>query len=198
MKFQEEVTWQKTAWWASAASNSIQPGNMNENFEIRTAHKGDIATIEQLARQVWPHTYGNILTQDQLNYMLDHFYSPAAIENQMTRLNHHFIISILDNKPVGFASWSPADQPGVYKLHKLYVLTSTQGKGIGKKLVDYIQEKLQACGASSLKLNVNRYNKARIFYENLGFVIIGEEDVHIGNGVFQNDFVMEKKFTRPS
>jgi diamine N-acetyltransferase len=171
---------------------------MIENFEIKAAHKGDIATIEELARQIWPVTYGNILTNDQLNYMLDHFYNPAALENQMTGLKHHFIISTLNNTPVGFASWSLIDQPGIYKLHKLYVHTSTQGKGIGKKLVDYILEKLQAGGATALKLNVNRHNKARDFYEKLGFTIIGEEDVDIGNGVFQNDFVMEKKITRLS
>ena len=170
---------------------------MNDNIEIRKAHKGDIAVIEQLAREIWPATYGNILQPHQLNYMLDFFYNPAALENQMTTLNHHFIICLLNNTPVGFASWSQVGE-GIYKLHKLYVLTTTQGKGIGRKLVHHILEKLQAGGARALKLNVNRHNKARDFYERLGFAIIGEEDVDIGNGIFQNDFVMEKKITRPS
>jgi ribosomal protein S18 acetylase RimI-like enzyme len=171
---------------------------MNDQLEIRTAHKGDIAAIEQLARQIWPATYGNILQPHQLNYMLDYFYNPTALENQMTALKHSFIISILNNTPVGFASWSLIDNAGVYKLHKLYVHTSTQGKGIGKKLLDHIYEKLNDNNAIALRLNVNRHNKAKDFYERLGFAIIGEEDVDIGNGIFQNDFIMEKKITRPS
>lgn len=171
---------------------------MNDRLEIRTAQKSDITTIEQLARQIWPVTYGHILKPEQLNYMLDYFYNPAALENQMTALKHYFIIGILNNTPVGFASWSLTDEAGVYKLHKLYVDTNTQGKGIGRKLLDHIFNKLEVDGALALKLNVNRHNKAKDFYEKLGFIIIGEEDVDIGNGVFQNDFIMEKKIRRPS
>jgi ribosomal protein S18 acetylase RimI-like enzyme len=42
-------------------------------------------------------------------------------------------------------------------------------------------------------LNVNRYNKARFFYEKLGFVIMKEEDIDIGSGYYMIDYVMEKK-----
>ncbi|MGZ8545109.1 MAG: GNAT family N-acetyltransferase, partial [Flavisolibacter sp.] len=48
-------------------------------------------------------------------------------------------------------------------------------------------------GATVLRLNVNRNNSARSFYEKLGFEMIGEEDIDIGNGYFMNDYVMEKK-----
>lgn len=166
---------------------------MSGQIQIRTALKEDITDIERLARETWPVTYANILKPEQLNYMLDYFYNPAALEKQMTQ-GHSFIICTLDNKPVGFASWSQIET-GVYKLHKLYVDTNTQGKGIGRKLIDHIIDKLQAEKAVALQLNVNRYNKARDFYEKLNFVIIGEEDVDIGNGIFQNDFIMEKKLT---
>jgi hypothetical protein len=40
-------------------------------------------------------------------------------------------------------------------------------------------------------LNVNRYNKARFFYEKFGFKIIDEVDISIGNNYFMNDYVME-------
>lgn len=171
---------------------------MIEQLQIRNAHTGDIADIERLARQVWPVTYGNILRPDQLNYMLDYFYNPTSLEKQMTQQKHSFIMSILDNTPVGFASWSLIDTPGIYKLHKLYVHTQTQGKGIGRKLIDHIFDRLQKDNATALRLNVNRQNPARDFYEKLGFTIIGEEDVDIGNGYFQTDFVMEKKLMNPA
>ncbi len=167
---------------------------MQSIVKIRPATTRDIPDIGRLARKIWPVTYGDILTAAQLNYMLDYFYNPASLENQLVTLQHSFIMAILENEAVGFASWSPVD-PGVYKLHKLYVDTSIQGKGIGKKMVDFILEKLESDRASALRLNVNRHNKARQFYEKLGFTIIGEEDVDIGNGVYQNDFIMEKKIS---
>lgn len=167
---------------------------MQSTIEIRPATPQDIPDIERLARKIWPVTYGNILTPEQLNYMLDYFYNPTALEDQLVKQGHRFIMAMLDKEAVGFASWSLI-QPGVYKLHKLYVDTSIQGKGIGKKLVDYIVDVLENDKATALRLNVNRHNKARVFYEKIGFTIIGEEDVDIGNGVFQNDFIMEKKIT---
>jgi len=98
---------------------------VNEKVEIRPATTNDIETIERLAREIWPATYSDILTPEQLNYMLDYFYNPAALESQMTRLNHHFIMSLLGDRPVGFASWSRINDQGIYKLHKLYVHNST-------------------------------------------------------------------------
>jgi ribosomal protein S18 acetylase RimI-like enzyme len=38
---------------------------------------------------------------------------------------------------------------------------------------------------------VNRENKAIGFYNKLGFTIIAEEDIPIGNGFFMNDYVMQ-------
>jgi ribosomal protein S18 acetylase RimI-like enzyme len=47
-------------------------------------------------------------------------------------------------------------------------------------------------GATTLQLNVNRNNPAKIFYEKLGFAVLNEEDIDIGNGYFMNDYVMQK------
>lgn len=171
---------------------------MNERFEIRNAGKADMGVIEALARRIWPQTYAEILTPEQLAYMLDYFYTPASLENQMEKLGHHFVLGLVNEVAVGFASWSKMDEADVYKLHKLYVDTRTQGKGVGKKLVEYIVEKLSGEKAAALRLNVNRHNKARHFYEKLGFAIIAEEDVDIGHGIYQVDYVMEKKLILPS
>ena len=100
----------------------------------------------------------------------------------------------LDGKPVGFAAFSTIE-PGISKLQKLYVHQNTQGKGVGKVLIDFIFSHLQSQSIHTLRLNVNRQNKARFFYEKLGFTVIKEEDVDLGNNVFMIDFVMEKKLT---
>ena len=97
-------------------------------------------------------------------------------------------------RPVGFASYSTI-APGVSKLHKIYVHQNTQGQGIGKQLIDHIISDLRSRSIHTLRLNVNRYNKARSFYEKLGFIVVKEEDIDIGSGYFMIDFVMEKKLT---
>jgi ribosomal protein S18 acetylase RimI-like enzyme len=159
---------------------------------IRLATVEDLTTVEQLAREIWPVTYEGIVPTEHLTYMLDLFYNNAALRDQLLNQHHIFLMVESAGKPVAFASYSTI-APGVSKLQKIYVHPDTQGLGIGKQLIDYIVRDLQSKQVHTLRLNVNRYNKARFFYVKLGFVIVKEEDVDLGNGVFMIDYVMEKK-----
>lgn len=161
-------------------------------FEIRNAGLEDIPLIQQLNLQVWPQTYALILTPDQISYMLEMMYSSDSLIQQMTIEGCQFIIIYEDGNPVGFASYAETE-PHNWKLHKIYVLPDQQGKGVGKKLIDHIIEQIKKKDGRSLKLQVNRNNKAKDFYERLGFHVAEIADFDIGNGFYMNDYVMEKK-----
>jgi ribosomal protein S18 acetylase RimI-like enzyme len=163
---------------------------MDENLLIRPADLDDINTIGFLAQQIWPDAYGEILSPEQLQYMLNLFYSPESLMKQMIEDRHQFLIVEQGEEAIGFAAWGPAD-PGVFKLHKLYVLSGGQGKGIGRAILLFIFDILRSQGITTLRLNVNRHNKAKRFYEKAGFKITGKEDIDIGGGYFMNDFIME-------
>jgi ribosomal protein S18 acetylase RimI-like enzyme len=160
-------------------------------MRIRKAYEHDIPLIRDLTYKIWPPTYSGILTEDQINYMLDLMYSEKALAQQMQQ-GHEFVMIYDGVEPIGFASISLLE-PGVFKLHKLYVLTSYQGKGAGRFAVAELIKVVKRKGATTLLLNVNRQNKAKGFYEKLGFVAIREEDIDIGNGYFMTDYVMELK-----
>jgi GNAT superfamily N-acetyltransferase len=164
---------------------------MEQSLSFRFADLDDINAIGFLAQQIWPVTYGHIVAPQQLDYMLKLFYSPASLRRQMTEDKHRFLMLEEEEEPIGFASWAPAEEPGVFKLHKLYVQTGRQGKGMGKIMLHFIFDDVRARGAKTLRLNVNRYNKARRFYEKMGFSVVREEDVPIGSDYFMNDYVME-------
>ena len=165
---------------------------MEAALVIRHAGTEDIDTIGLLAYRIWPKTYGNLMSAEKLQYMLQLIYSPASLENQMLQQGHTFLLAELDAAPVGFASFSPTSEQGIYKLHKIYVSTDIQGKGLGKTLLNAVIEEIKLLGATTLILNVKRDNTARTFYEKFGFTVIKEEDIDIGNGFFMNDYVMEK------
>ena len=164
---------------------------MTPSLSFRFADLDDVNTIGFLAQQIWPVTYGDILAPHQLEYMLQLFYSPASLRKQMTEDKQRFLMVEEGEDPIGFASWSPTEEPGVYKLHKLYVQTGSQGQGRGKAILHFIFDDIRARGARTLRLNVNRYNKARQFYEKMGFSVVREEDVPIGSDYYMNDYVME-------
>jgi diamine N-acetyltransferase len=161
-------------------------------FSIRKAGIEDIPLIRQLTFQVWPQTYSSIISKEQIDYMLDLFYDEAVLKKQIAEEGQEFLIVSENEVPVGFAAFSEI-KPSIFKLHKLYVLGSQQGKGTGKLLIQHVHGIIRAKGATALQLQVNRYNKAKFFYEKMGFMIIEEGDFDIGNGYFMNDYVMQIK-----
>ena len=161
-------------------------------YSIRKATTKDIPLIRELTFKVWPQTYSSILSQAQIDYMLDKMYSPLSLQQQMNN-GSQFIFVYENKEPVGFAAYFEKS-PSVYKLDKIYVLPSQQGKGTGRFIIDHIIDEIKNTGANALQLQVNRFNKARNFYEKLGFVVIEEKDFDIGNGYFMNDYIMERRF----
>ena len=160
-------------------------------YKIRNAGTEDIALIRELTWQVWPQTYAPILSQEQINYMLNMMYSETSLQQQMEE-GAQFIIVYEQDSPVGFASYQ-AIAPAVYKLHKLYVLPNQQGKGTGRLLINHIINSIKPAGAHALQLQVNRNNTAKLFYEKLGFATIKEVKLDIGNGYVMDDYIMELK-----
>ncbi|MEP6674662.1 MAG: GNAT family N-acetyltransferase [Ferruginibacter sp.] len=152
-----------------------------------------IPVIQKLAAAIWPEAYKEILTQAQLEYMLELIYSESALSIQILEKGHQFILaSDESDHPVGFAAYSAKEETQKkFHLHKIYVDPTLQGKGIGNILLDFILKDIQGSGATQLELNVNRRNKAIRFYNKKGFKIIREEDIDIGNGYFMNDYIMQ-------
>lgn len=153
----------------------------------------DFTEIRAIALEVWPKTYGQILSEAQLSYMLDMMYSVTSLQQQAQEKKHHFILIQEDDKTVGFASYElNCENTGMTKIHKLYVLSNQQGKGLGKSLIDFIAQKAQKSHDTALYLNVNKNNPARFFYQKLGFIIVKEEVIPIGNSFVMDDYVMQK------
>lgn len=158
---------------------------------IKKASIDDIEAIQKLAATIWPVAYKEILSAEQLDYMLKEFYGAEALQDQMLTKGHQFYLLKNDAlKALGFASVSQENEQ-TFKLQKLYVLPQEQGKNIGKKLLQATINFTLDHGGKKIVLNVNRYNKARFFYEKIGFKMIDEVDIDIGNNYFMNDFVME-------
>ena len=167
-------------------------------MEIKKATVADVEIIQELAEAIWPVCYGEIVSPEQLRYMLDLIYTPAALKAQMEK-GHQFIIAYEAETPIGFASYSAKsnEEPTTFRLHKIYVLTSLQTKGIGSALLEYVTTQSKNAGATLLELNVNKYNPAKTFYEKKGFQILREEVIDIGNGYVMDDYVMGAPLSSP-
>ncbi|PXY47290.1 GNAT family N-acetyltransferase [Flavobacterium hydrophilum] len=163
-------------------------------IKINEASIEDIIKIQQIAHLTWPITYGQILTDEQLDYMLDLIYSDEALISQIEKKEQLFYLISENESILGFIGIEHdyKNEP-VTRIHKIYLLPETQGKGIGKKVIEEIQKLALENNSTSLSLNVNRFNSALSFYKKIGFEIIDEVNIDIGNGYLMEDYVMEKK-----
>ena len=162
-------------------------------MEIRKASKEDYKTIYDIAVQTWDVAYKSILSEAQLDYMLDMMYSEKAFTEQLSINGHQFLIASVDGKELGFASYELNYRYEITKIHKLYVLPQTQGTGMGQALIKAIENIAKNNTNNKITLNVNRNNKAVHFYLKNGFENIGEEDVAIGSGYLMEDYIMLKE-----
>ena len=165
-------------------------------MEIREAIETDILVIKNLAEIIWPEAYGEIISEQQISYMLDLIYSEMALKKQMLA-GHKFILLEKDHVPIGFASFSKKskEDPSIFRLHKIYVLPRQHAQGAGSFMLNYIYEESKKANAKQLELNVNKYNIAKQFYEKKGFTVSKREVIDIGNGYVMDDYVMIKDLT---
>ena len=171
---------------------------MNEII-IRQATFEDRVFIRSVSERTWPSTYGHIISQEQIEFMLDWMYSDKSLAEQFAK-GHQFYIAALNGDEIGFCSVSAEpddDEDNVqkaHKLNKLYVLPSAHGTGAGKALLNKAIEVAKSEGSDSIFLQVNKHNNAYTFYLKNGFVKEAEFKFDIGNGFYMDDYVMRLTF----
>lgn len=158
-------------------------------MEISFASPQDIPDLISLAHTTWHATYSSIISKEQIEYMLDLFYSAEVIGEQMANPKHRFWVVKEEGKLLGYAHCYPEEDN--FKLSKLYILPNQQGKGIGQFILDEIIRWMQTNHFSKLILNVNRNNPAYHFYLKMGFEVSEEVDIPLAH-FWLNDYVMQK------
>ena len=159
-------------------------------MELKTPES--LQTIRDIAASIWPETFREILSPEQIRYMMEMMYAPHVMEKELTS-GYHFEVLAADGVPSGYISYSAYHSPDTAKLHKVYLLSSCHGKGIGSLMLRHAENQTRKLGFSKLQLNVNKHNTRAIrAYERNGFTRIDSVKIDIGNGFFMDDYVMAK------
>ena len=157
---------------------------------FREAHEADMPFLSELARRIWCKWYISIITQAQIDYMLENSYSAESLKKQMTKGNSRFSLAYVGEELVGYAAMQTTDGKN-YFLDKFYVDTEKHKQGIGGKFLAYLEG---IYSPEIIYLRVNRLNYVAInFYFKNGFIIEKTDDLMIGNGYEMNDFIMLKR-----
>jgi GNAT superfamily N-acetyltransferase len=156
-------------------------------IKIREIKADSLDIVRDLAMDIWPKAYRNIITPQKVDAMLAELYTIEALEGEM-RDGHVFWLARFNDQDVAYSSAVSIDNR--LWLKKLYCRHEFRGHGIGNllitKAVDHFED------TKSLSLNVNKDNLPAIdYYLRHGFNIEAEVPVTMGPFAFV-DLIMSK------
>ncbi len=153
---------------------------------VRDMAQNDIPAVSQLAAKIWRAHYPDIISREQIEYMLEKMSSPEAIAAQVQEKNQRYFLLEDAGELAGYAALEPRE-PRAY-LDKLYIDTARHGKGLGSALLAHIERIVKP---KLLTLRVNRKNiKAINFYMRHGFFITALDVLELEHGYVMDDFLM--------
>ena len=166
------------------------------SYQLFKATPADLPTIHGMAQVTFRHTYREMLSPDQIDYMMEWMYSLPNLEKQLSD-GHVYYIAMLGDEPCGYVSvqyeGDTSDGKAQFHLHKIYIMPAHQGKGLGRILFNQVLDFARNTASGkpiTIELNMNRDNPALHFYQHLGLKILRSGDFHIGNGYYMNDYIL--------
>lgn len=155
-------------------------------MELKKVRNVDIKELADLASEIWHEYWVCILSEAQINYMVEKFQSEKAIKNQIEHENYSYYFLVEKDKIVGYTGIAEKDD--YLFLSKLYLKKEYRRMGLGKAAFD----KIKALGFNKIRLTVNKQNiNAYNAYLKYGFKKIDSVVTDIGQGFVMDDYIME-------
>lgn len=148
----------------------------------------DLKYTAEMANKIWNEHFISIITQGQIDYMLEKFQSYPAMKEQVKEgyLYYNFV---LDGKKIGYFAVCPQSDNTLF-LSKLYIKKEHRGRGYSSQAFEYIKGLADGLGLKSVWLTVNKHNSVAVSaYEALGMKNIRSQTTDIGGGYVMDDYV---------
>jgi GNAT superfamily N-acetyltransferase len=182
------AAWQAALHWAQAEMGIGE--TPISTVTLAVADVNGLPMVQDLAHRIWPECYKQLLSAGQIEYMLQEMYGLEKLTAELQRGVRYALIES-NGRPVGFMAWEYLSDGGLAFLHKLYVLPSLHGQGIGGQALAWVESLAREQGTQHLQLRVNRKNhKAIRAYLRRGFVFTENLCTDIGQGYVMDDHVM--------
>ena len=148
--------------------------------------------VVSLAQIIWNEWFPKIISQEQVNYMVEKFQSMPAIDKAIEEEGYQYFLEVLGDTPIGYMGVK--EQEDALLLSKLYLMKPFRGQRRSNVFFEKAEEIAREKGKDKVRLYVNRYNYNSVrVYLRRGFRIVKEEKTDIGGGFICDDYVMEKE-----
>lgn len=169
----------------------------------------DQLDLFELMQRIYPPAYKHFW-EDQGNWYLNSLYTPDNLKKELQEKgSYYYFIRYFDKQSISFRESVNSkkhttigifkviencvypEQPSAlsFKVHRIYLDTTIQGKGIGKQLMRYAEKRAKKTRHNLIWLDaMDQHPQAMAFYEKLGY---------IKGGLQQLDFELLHDMYRP-
>jgi ribosomal-protein-alanine N-acetyltransferase len=141
--------------------------NIDNPLVLRAAHPSEASSLATMSRL-------------QVEYGLDWRWTPARVRRHVRDRETMVLVASIGGVIEGFA---------IMKFHEddahlllLAVQPKARRAGIGRALVEWLEQSCRTAGVQRIRLEVRASNQpARLFYEKLGYRSIGQVSAYYGN-----------------
>ena len=155
--------------------------------------ESEIYQLAEMASKIWHEYFPSVISEAQIDYMVERFQSAPAMRDQISNHNYHYYFIKFDGIRIGYTALVP--EGDALFISKLYLSRAYRGRGLGTEAIKSIFGICLDKGYRSAYLTVNRGNAMAIrAYERNGFRTVRSQATDIGRGFVMDDYVMEKVF----
>lgn len=169
-----------------------------QEITIRYAGTADAALIADISRQTFYDTFAAQNSPENMNKFMTEQFSTEVLINEVSAQGNIFLLAHEGEEPVGYARLRENNNPpelGTVKaieIARLYAVTASIGKGVGKRLMQECIRIAKEKGAGLIWLGVWQDNTRAIdFYTHWGFIKFSTHVFMLGDDP-QQDWLMKK------
>lgn len=156
---------------------------------VKVKTKKQIQDTARLANEIWHEHYSSIISEEQIDYMVEKFQSAEVISKQIKKENYEYYNFVDNGRSVGYFGFVEQDGEALF-LSKIYLLKSERGKGFSRRAFEFLKGEAKNRGLSKIWLTVNKGNKHSIdIYKKFGMYIERTQIADIGGNFVMDDYV---------
>jgi len=148
---------------------------ISQNLQLKIITKEDCKNLFTLMKEIYPLAYSHFWNDDG-NWYVNSQYSKENILKELSQENAEYYFILFKDEIIGNFRiiWddklSNLSEEKQVKLHRIYLHPKTQGQGIGKQLMIWLEEKAKQKDYKIIWLDaMDAQPQAFQFYKNFGY-----------------------------
>lgn len=180
---------------ATIIDNCIIKNSNKINYKVdflQVANPDHVTKVVDMADIIWRECYKGILSDEQIEYMVDKYQSDNVVTKKMINEGYEYYLINNGSAVIGFVSF--LRDGSRLLLTNLYILEEYREKGYCELVIDKVIKNCKDTDIDRVRVTLNKLNEEGIkIYTNLGFSKIEEDVQDIGNGFVIDNYLMEKQ-----